>query len=85
MGRNKISLKEVWSRRYEQINAFEHVHENHTHILKFYLHISKEEQLTRFAERLDDRPSNGRSRPTTNGSATSRWPGSSSSTSTGWA
>lgn len=47
--------EEVWSRRYDQINAFEQgLVENHTHILKFYLHISKEEQLTRFEERLDD-------------------------------
>jgi PPK2 family polyphosphate:nucleotide phosphotransferase len=47
--------KEVWSCRYDQINAFEHgLVENDTHILKFYLHISKQEQLTRFAERLDD-------------------------------
>ena len=45
----------VWSRRYDQINAFEKdLAENETHILKFYLHISKAEQLTRFEERLDD-------------------------------
>jgi len=47
--------KEVWSRRYDQINAFEEeLTANNTHILKFYLHISKEEQLKRFKERLDD-------------------------------
>jgi PPK2 family polyphosphate:nucleotide phosphotransferase len=47
--------KPVWSRRYDQINAFERVlAENGTHILKFYLHISKEEQLRRFKDRLDD-------------------------------
>jgi PPK2 family polyphosphate:nucleotide phosphotransferase len=47
--------KSVWSRRYEQINAFEKaLVENDTHILKFYLHISKEEQLARFKQRLDD-------------------------------
>jgi PPK2 family polyphosphate:nucleotide phosphotransferase len=47
--------KEIWSRRYEQINAFEKgLIENNTHILKFYLHISKGEQLMRFKERLDD-------------------------------
>jgi PPK2 family polyphosphate:nucleotide phosphotransferase len=47
--------KAVWSRRYDQINAFEHgLVENGAHILKFYLHISKAEQLTRFEERLDD-------------------------------
>ena len=45
----------VWSRRYDQINAFEkELVEGNTHILKFYLHISKEEQLSRFKERLDD-------------------------------
>jgi PPK2 family polyphosphate:nucleotide phosphotransferase len=47
--------KAVWSRRYDQINAFEkELVEGNTHILKFYLHISKEEQLSRFKERLDD-------------------------------
>jgi len=47
--------KPVWSRRYDQINAFEHgLVENNTHILKFYLHISKQEQLSRFAARLED-------------------------------
>ncbi len=46
---------EVWTRRYEQINAFEKSLVDHDiHILKFYLHISKEEQLKRFADRLDD-------------------------------
>ncbi|HTR37021.1 MAG TPA: polyphosphate kinase 2 family protein [Bryobacteraceae bacterium] len=47
--------KEVWSRRYERINDFEKsLVEHDTHILKFYLHISKEEQLSRFKDRLDD-------------------------------
>lgn len=47
--------KEVWSQRYDRINAFEQgLIENNTHILKFYLHISKEEQLARFKARLDD-------------------------------
>ena len=47
--------KETWSRRYDLINAFEkELVEHDTHILKFYLHISKEEQLKRFKERLDD-------------------------------
>jgi PPK2 family polyphosphate:nucleotide phosphotransferase len=45
----------VWSRRYDQINAFEkELSDNHVHILKFYLHISKEEQLKRFADRLNE-------------------------------
>ena len=47
--------EDVWSRRYDLINAFERgLIEHDTHILKFYLHISKEEQLERFKERLDD-------------------------------
>ena len=47
--------KEIWSRRYDRINAFESgLVEDDTHILKFYLHISKEEQLKRFKDRLDD-------------------------------
>lgn len=42
-------------RRYEQINAFEkHLTENGTTILKFMLHISKEEQRERLQARLDE-------------------------------
>ena len=41
--------------RYDQINAFEkHLAENGVVILKFFLHISPDEQLERFQERLDD-------------------------------
>lgn len=47
--------KKVWARRYDQINDFERrLVANGTHILKFFLHISKEEQLRRFGQRLDD-------------------------------
>jgi PPK2 family polyphosphate:nucleotide phosphotransferase len=48
--------KKVWSKRYGEINDFERLiaTENNTTILKFFLHISKEEQLARFAKRLDD-------------------------------
>jgi PPK2 family polyphosphate:nucleotide phosphotransferase len=47
--------EQVWSRRYERINAFEKgLVEHDTHLLKFYLHISKEEQLKRFKDRLDN-------------------------------
>lgn len=45
----------VWSRRFEQINAFEDMlYRSGTRILKFFLHISPEEQLERFRQRLDD-------------------------------
>jgi PPK2 family polyphosphate:nucleotide phosphotransferase len=47
--------RSVWSKRYEQINAFEEtIAETGTVILKFFLHISKDEQKRRFQERLDD-------------------------------
>lgn len=47
--------KSVWKKRYEQINAFEKLlAENKVHALKFYLHISREEQKARFQKRLDD-------------------------------
>ncbi len=47
--------KSVWSARYDQINDFERrLAANGTHIVKFFLHISKEEQLKRFKQRLDD-------------------------------
>jgi polyphosphate kinase 2 (PPK2 family) len=45
-----------WSRHYDLINEFERLLavENRTTILKFMLYISKEEQLSRFKQRLDD-------------------------------
>ena len=44
-----------WQNRYEQINNFEkHLHQNGTHILKFFLHVSKEEQKERLLARLDN-------------------------------
>jgi PPK2 family polyphosphate:nucleotide phosphotransferase len=47
--------KKVWSRRYEQINDLERrLIANGTHILKFFLYITKDEQLQRFKRRLDD-------------------------------
>jgi PPK2 family polyphosphate:nucleotide phosphotransferase len=47
--------KEVWSKRYDEINNFEkELVDNGTHIIKFYLHIDKEEQLARFKQRLED-------------------------------
>ena len=48
--------EKIWSKRYDEINDFERLitNENNTTILKFFLHISKEEQLARFKKRLDD-------------------------------
>ena len=47
--------EKVWKKRFEQINAFERMlSEEGTTILKFYLHISKEEQRERLLARIDD-------------------------------
>ncbi len=51
----KLAPPEVWRRRYDQINDFERLlAETDTTILKFFLHISKEEQRERLQARLDD-------------------------------
>jgi PPK2 family polyphosphate:nucleotide phosphotransferase len=47
--------KAIWTTRYERIREFETLlADAGTTIVKFFLHISKEEQLARFAERLED-------------------------------
>ncbi len=52
---HKLAPKSVWSKRYDMINDFEAtLASNGTKILKFFLHISKEEQLERFKQRIDD-------------------------------
>ena len=52
---HKLVPKEIWKARYAEINRFErNLDENGVKILKFFLHISKEEQEKRFQERLHD-------------------------------
>jgi PPK2 family polyphosphate:nucleotide phosphotransferase len=52
---HKLAPEKVVEQRYDQINAFEKMlAENGTTILKFMLHISKDEQKERLQERLDD-------------------------------
>ena len=52
---HKLVPKKVWKARYEQINAFEKIlTDNGTTIVKFMLHISKDEQKKRLQARLDD-------------------------------
>jgi len=47
--------RNVWARRYDQINSFEqHLSENDVVILKFYLHISLDEQARRLQARLEN-------------------------------
>src|SRR5215469_863866 len=52
---HKLIKKATWTARYKRIRQFEAgLADNGTTILKFFLHISEEEQLSRFAERLQD-------------------------------
>ena len=51
--------KKVWKRRYRSIVELEkHLHRNGTRVLKFFLHLSPEEQRKRFLERIDERDKN---------------------------
>lgn len=52
---HQLEPKKILDQRYDAINTFEnHLVNNNIHILKFFLHISKEEQLNRFKKRLSD-------------------------------
>jgi PPK2 family polyphosphate:nucleotide phosphotransferase len=52
---HKLVPETVWRKRYEKINDFEKLLvENGTIVLKFFLHISKDEQRERLQARLDD-------------------------------
>ena len=47
--------KNIWKRRFEEINNFErHLVDNGTIVLKFFLNVSKEEQRERFLALLDE-------------------------------
>ena len=50
-----LDEKKVWHHRYRSIVDLErHLHENGTRIVKFFLHLSKEEQRKRFLARIDE-------------------------------
>ncbi|HEV3243069.1 MAG TPA: PPK2 family polyphosphate kinase [Chthoniobacterales bacterium] len=52
---HKLVSKKTWRARYDQINKFEKIlTENGTTIVKFMLHISKDEQKERLQQRIDD-------------------------------
>jgi len=47
--------KNIWDERYRSIRDLEaHLHRNGTRIVKFFLHVSKEEQRKRFLARIDE-------------------------------
>ena len=49
------SDKDIWKKRFRQIRDWEdHLHENGTHVIKFFLNVSKEEQKERFLARIDE-------------------------------
>jgi len=51
----ELLSENVWQQRYKEINDFEkYLYDNGTVILKFFLHVSKEEQKKRFLERIDN-------------------------------
>ncbi len=51
----ELVTKHIWKERFEDIAAFErYLARNGTVVLKFFLHVSREEQRKRFLERLDD-------------------------------
>jgi len=51
--------KNIWKNRFRQIRNFEdHLAENGTHVIKFFLNVSKEEQKQRFLARIDEKEKN---------------------------
>lgn len=52
---DRADRHDVWRKRFESINDLErHLYRNGTRIVKFFLHLSKEEQRKRFLKRIDD-------------------------------
>jgi PPK2 family polyphosphate:nucleotide phosphotransferase len=61
---HKLVPRKVWSRRYDQINDFERMlTENDVVILKFFLHVSRDEQKARLLSRLSDPTKNWKFSP----------------------
>ncbi len=55
----KLVSGDVWSKRYAQINQFERMlSENGVVIMKFFLHVSRDEQRERLVERVEDETKN---------------------------
>jgi PPK2 family polyphosphate:nucleotide phosphotransferase len=53
--KNSFSDNFFWEHRYRSINDLEkHLHRNGTLVIKFFLHISEEEQRKRFLQRIED-------------------------------
>lgn len=51
----EAATETLWDKRYRSINALEqHLHDNGTRVLKIFLHVSEQEQIKRFIERIDN-------------------------------
>jgi PPK2 family polyphosphate:nucleotide phosphotransferase len=56
---DRLTKGNIWKRRFREMNDFEHhLTENGTVIIKFFLHVSKEEQKRRFLARIDEEDKN---------------------------
>jgi PPK2 family polyphosphate:nucleotide phosphotransferase len=54
-GERRKGLDHVWQARYDNINGFERaLARENTRVLKFFLHVSRDEQRERFLKRLED-------------------------------
>jgi PPK2 family polyphosphate:nucleotide phosphotransferase len=52
---SKLLTKNIWQERFEDVRSFErYISRNGTLVLKFFLHVSKEEQRQRFLARLEE-------------------------------
>ena len=59
-----LNKKTIWPERYSSIlNLEKHLYRNGTRIIKFFLHLSKEEQRKRFLKRIDDPAKNWKFSP----------------------
>ena len=60
----RLVSRDVWKQRFESINDYErHLVRNGTLVLKFFLHVSKDEQRRRFLERLEEPSKNWKFNP----------------------
>ena len=60
----KLKKDGIWKRRYREINSFEqYLTDNGTKIVKFFLHVSKDEQKKRFLERINNPAKNWKLSP----------------------
>lgn len=52
---DEMKTEKIWDERYEQIREYEkYLHQNGIEVLKFFLHLSKEEQRVRLLARIDE-------------------------------